>query len=107
MTLKAMVEKMADEMGREAAANEKKGEVIEALGRIMETAASKNKVDGCELFDVCHRLNEEFPDYVSAIVAMSLIGWFGIDAGYVEIGEQFLDLDADDIIGGAEIEGEE
>ena len=107
MTLNEMMEKLANEMAKDAIDNEEKGKILEDLGKIVNTAKAGDKIDGCELFDVCHRFNKEFPDYVSAIIAMSMIGWFGVDAGLVEFGEGFTSLDVGDILGGAEIEGEE
>ena len=106
MTLNEMMEKLADEMAKDAINTEEKGKILEDLGKIVNTAKAGNKIDGCELFDVCHRFNDAFPDYVSAIIAMSMIGWFGVDAGYVEFGDGFTSLDVGDILGGAEIEGE-
>ena len=107
MTLNEMMEKFADEIAKEATKDEEKGKILDDLKKVTDTALSGEKIDGCELFEICHRLNEAFPDFVSALIAMSMIGMFGVDAGYVEFGEGFTNLDVDDILGGAEIDGEE
>lgn len=107
MTLNEMMEKMTNEMAKEAIEDQTKGKILEDLEKVVSTAKSGEKIDGCELFDICHRFNKAFPDYVSAIVAMSMIGWFGVEAGYVEFGEAFTSFDVDNILGGVEIEGEE
>ena len=104
MTLNEMMEKVTDEMAKEAIKDEEKGKIVEDLQKVVGTARSGKKIDGCELFEICHRLNKAFPDFISALIAMSMIGMFGVDAGYVEFGEDFTNLDVDDILGGAEID---
>ncbi len=106
MTLGEMVEKLTREMAEEAARDEKKGEILIEIDKIVESAKEGYKIDGCKLFDAVHRLNMAFPDFTSAILAMSLIASFGVNGELVEFDDIF-NLNVDDVITGAEIDGEE
>ena len=106
MTIGEMVEKFSTEMAEEAVKDKEKGKIIEELNEIMDSAAEGYKIDGCKLFDICHRLNIAFPEYTSALIAMSFIAAIGIKDDLVDFGD-VTGLDIDDVVTGAEIDGRE
>ena len=104
MTLDEMINMMVEEVTNQCKEDESKFKVFEEFTSLIEPALKNGeKIDGCELFKVCDKLNREFPDFVSAVMAMSVIASFGVQANLVEF-DNVTSLNLGDVIEGADID---
>ena len=105
MTLDELIEKMTEEICEVCENDESKYKIFIEFNEMISSAQQGNKIDGYKLFETCNRLNSVFPDYVSAILAISIIAKIGVDSGIVEQ-ENVTDINISDIVDGIDVEGE-
>lgn len=106
MTLNELIEKMADEICEVCKDDESKFDVFEEFNEMIISAQQENKIDGYKLFETCNRLNSVFPDYVSALLALSVIAKIGVDSGLAEH-DDIESINVNDVITGVDDEEED
>ena len=107
MTLDEMVNMLTEEVMNQCKDDDSKFNVLEELTKLIEPAMERGeKVDGCKLFSLCDKLNKEFPDFVSAVLAMSLLASFGVQGNLVDV-DDVTSLNLSDVMDGLDIDGEE
>ena len=99
MTLNELIDKITEEIEKVCEKDESKYDIFTELNEMIISAQNENKIDGCKLFETCNKLNSMFPDYVSAMLALSIIAKIGIDSGIVEQ-ENATDVNISDIVTG-------
>lgn len=99
MTLNELIDKITEEIEKVCEKDESKYDIFTELNEMIISAQNENKIDGCKLFETCNKLNSMFPDYVSAMFALSIIAKIGIDSGIVEQ-ENVTDVNISDIVTG-------
>lgn len=104
MTLDELFEKMAEEITEVCEKDESKSKIFTDFNEMISSAQHGNKIDGYKLFETCNKLNSVVPDYVSAILAISIIAKIGVDSGLADH-DDITDINVSDVITGIDEEG--
>lgn len=108
MTFNEMIDKLAEEMKDECLNNPEKKKIVEDLAGFYEdAAASGNKIDACKLFDLVDKFTKAFPEYTSAIIALSFMANIGMSDMEVITKNTFDEMNVEDIVDGINVEGED
>lgn len=105
MTLDELFEKMADEITEVCEKDESKWKIFSDFNEMILSAQQGNKIDGYKLFETCNRLNSVFPDYVSVLLALSVIAKIGVDSGLADH-DDITDINISDVVTGIDTDEE-